>query len=100
MVRRGREEKSLRAGRTSVSVIAPGSASSGAGDEAGTSKWPEIADCLRFLDGGSCVIWVGNKRVLGPGEFENSRGGEESDLANMVVGYTNNKHFWNFSEPN
>lgn len=105
-MRRGREKKSLRAGITSVSVIAPGSASSGAGDEATVtvSLLPEIADCLRFRDGGYCVIWVGNRRVLGPGEFENSRGGEESALANMILGriyeYLIKHILWNSRKPN
>jgi hypothetical protein len=52
MVRRGRKERSFRAGRTSVSVrSAETSICSGAGDEGP----PEIADALRFREGGWSV---------------------------------------------
>lgn len=75
--RRGRAERSLRAGRTSVSVRSvDNSIWSGAGDEAACP--PEMADCFRFLEGGC-------GRALGPGEFEKSRGGEDSALASMIV---------------
>jgi hypothetical protein len=47
---------------------------------------PDMADCLRFREGSWSVGSGGKRRELGPGEFEKSRGGEESARASMVVG--------------
>jgi hypothetical protein len=83
MVRRGRNERSLRAGRTRVSVRSVGtSGCSRADEENASADPPEIADCFRFKEGGC----VGKRMVLGPGEFEKSRGGDESARANMSIG--------------
>ena len=82
MLKRGRAERSLRAGRTRVSVRSVDiSTWSGAGDEA---TCPEMADCFLFLEGAVAV----GRRVLGPGELENWRGGEESALANIAAGHS------------
>lgn len=91
-------------GRTSVSVV--GSVLSWAGDEAGAPSFTDIADCFRLREKEDVPGWIsgvcvrelpllfvlfallafnGKRSVLGPGEFVNSRGGEESARANMPI---------------
>ena len=51
MERRGREKRSLRAGRATVSVRSTGTSNcSGAGELGASVGPPDIADCLRFRE--------------------------------------------------